>query len=373
MPVQNNRILVLSNSWIGLHSFRKEVFQAFRENGYNVYISSPLDESVQEKAAWFKSIGCKIIDTKFNRIGMNPLADFKLLQNYRNLVKKIRPIAILTYTIKPNIYGGMVAAICGIPQFANITGLGDAVENPGLLRTLTVSLYKLGLRKCKTVFFQNEANRNICVESGIVKQEITHLIPGSGVNTQHHTYQEYPEDGIIKFLYIGRMKKDKGIHEYLHTAAVIKSKYPNTEFQIVGPKEDNLDEQLDRLINSGIINYFGHQADVRPFIGAVHCTIMPSYHEGMSNVNLESSANGRPVITTNVPGCKETVDDGVTGFLVNSKDAQDLADKVEQFILLPYEQKKAMGLAARRKVEKEFDRQIVVDAYLEAVEDGIRK
>ena len=163
------------------------------------------------------------------------------------------------------------------------------------------------------------------------------------------------------------MKRDKGIQEYFHAASVIKSKYPNTEFQIVGSKEDALGEQLDKLVKSGIVNYLGSQTDVRPFIGAIHCNVMPSYHEGMSNVNLESSANGRPVITTNVAGCKETVDDGVTGFLVNVKDAQDLAAKIEQFILLPYEQKKAMGLAARKKVEKEFDRQIVVDAYLEAV------
>ena len=367
MTPNNNRILVLSNSWGGLHSFRKEVFQAFRDNGYEVYISSPLDQSVKEKAAWFENIGCHIIDIQFDRKGLNPLTDFKLMLKYRKLIKQIKPAAVLTYTIKPNIYGGMAAALCGVPQFANITGLGDAVENPGLLRTIAVTLYKIGLSKCRTIFFQNDTNLNTCVQLGIVKRKRAHLISGSGVNTEHHTYQEYPEDGTIKFLYIGRMKRDKGIQEYFYAASVIKSKYPNTEFQIVGTKEDALDEQLDELIKSGIINFLGPKVDVRPFIGDVHCTIMPSYHEGMSNVNLESSANGRPVITTDVPGCRETIDDGVTGFLVNAKDGQDLATKVEKFILLPYEQKKAMGLAARAKVEKEFDRQIVVDAYLEAV------
>lgn len=363
--MKSKGVLVLTNSISGLHSFRKEVMKALVDAGYDLYLSYPEEDA--EKSSYFKEIGCHLLLTPFNRTGMNPVKDVKLLHRYIRTIKSIKPAVVLTYTIKPNIYGGMAAALCGVHQLANITGLGDAVENPGLLRTIAVTLYKIGLSKCRAIFFQNDTNLNTCVQLGIVKRKRAHLIPGSGVNTEHHTYQEYPEDGTIKFLYIGRMKRDKGIQEYFYAASVIKSKYPNTEFQIVGTKEDALDEQLDELIKSGIINFLGPKVDVRPFIGDVHCTIMPSYHEGMSNVNLESSANGRPVITTDVPGCRETIDDGVTGFLINAKDGQDLATKVEKFILLPYEQKKAMGLAARAKVEKEFDRQIVVDAYLEAV------
>ena len=255
----------------------------------------------------------------------------------------------------------------GVSQLANVTGLGDAVENEGWMQKLTVFLYRLGLSKAKCVFFQNSTNQVFCINKRIVKKNST-LLPGSGVNLQYHTYQDFPEKGIIKFLYIGRVKRDKGCDELLEAAKKIKLEYPNVEFQIVGLIEGNYKDKLDELTKQGIINYLGSTSDVRPYIGAVHCTIMPSYHEGMSNVNLESAANGRPVITTNVPGCKETVEDGKTGYLVKPKDTLDLIAGIERFLGLSYEQKKQMGINARMKVEREFDRNIVVKAYLEWIE-----
>lgn len=368
MTPNNNRILVLSNSWGGLHSFRKEVFQAFRDNGYEVYISSPLDESVKEKAAWFENIGCRIIDIQFNRKGTNPLADIKLMLKYRKLIKQIKPVAVLTYTIKPNLYGGMACAMCGVPQIANITGLGAAVEYPGLMQKFTICLYKLGLRKTRLTFFQNDTNRQFCLSHKMVKGE-TKLIPGSGVNLTYHTFKEYPsEDGPVRFVFVSRIRREKGIDEYLAAAEALHPKYPNTEFHVVGGCEGDYNERLNSLNDKGIIVYHGQQSDVRPFFGMVNCTVHPTFYpEGMSNVLLESCAAGRAIITTDRPGCREIVDNGVNGFIVRQKDSQDTIEKVEQFILLPYEQKKAMGLAARAKVEKEFDRQIVVEAYLEAV------
>ena len=193
------------------------------------------------------------------------------------------------------------------------------------------------------------------------------MLPGSGVNLSHHFFQEYAPDGVFKFLFIARLLKDKGTDEFFEMAKTIKAKYPQTEFQILGWVEGNYKEQLDELVKEGIINYLGTTSDVRSYLTNVHCTILPSYHEGMSNVNLESAANGRPVITTDVPGCRETIDDGRTGFLVKAKDAQSLIEGVERFLALPYEQKKQMGIEARKKVEREFDRQIVVKAYLDAI------
>ena len=187
------------------------------------------------------------------------------------------------------------------------------------------------------------------------------------MNLEHHTYQDYPDDGVVKFLYIARLQKDKGTGEYFEAAKAMKAKYPLTEFQVLGWKESEYEGQLNDLVANGIINYLGTTSDVRPFLKDVHCTIMPSYHEGMSNVNLESAANGRPVITTNVPGCRETVDDGMTGILVKAKDYQSLIDGVERFLNLTDEQKKQMGVEGRKKVEREFDRQIVVKAYLDAI------
>jgi galacturonosyltransferase len=358
-------ILILSNTIVGLHSFRREVIKAIVDAGYKVIISVPDDDI---KADYFRGMGCEIIQTVFNRRGVNPLADFKLMMSYRRLIKQLKPMAVLTYTIKPNVYGGLAARICRVPQLANVTGLGDAVENGGWLQKLTIGLYKLGVGKAQRVFFQNEGNRSFCIRQGIADANSI-LLPGSGVNLEYHTFQEYPTDeGKIRFLFIGRLLKDKGTEELFATAKVIKEKYPQTEFQIVGSVDGNYQTQLDELVNTGIIKFLGSQSDVRPFIGAVECTIMPSYHEGMSNVNLESAANGRPVITTNVPGCRETIDDMWTGYLVEARNTQSLIYAVERFIALPYSQKVMMGKNAREKVEKEFDRKKVVDAYIKEIE-----
>ena len=326
------------------------------------------DADNSTKTEFFKGIGCTIINISLSRRGTNPLSDFRLMLRYMKLIKRFNPQVILTYTIKPNVYGGMAARICGVPQIANVTGLGDAVENGGWMQKLTVMLYKIGINKAAQVFFQNDGNRNFCIREGIADSRSI-VLPGSGVNLQHHIYQDYPaDDGTTRFLFIGRMLKDKGVDELFETARVIKAKYPNTEFQFVGSVDGDYQTQVDSLIEAGIISFYGSQFDVRPFIGGVHCTIMPSYHEGMSNVNLESAANGRPVITTNVPGCKETVDDNKTGFLVEARNTKSLIEAVERFIALPYEQKVLMGQEGRRKVEREFDRQIIIDAYLKTIE-----
>lgn len=357
-------ILILTNNIGGLNSFRKEVVKAICDEGYSVYISGPDNTP---KANFFREIGCEIIVTDFNRRGVNPLTDFKLMMRYRKLMKRLNPVAVLTYTIKPNIYGGMAARLCHVPQLANVTGLGDAVENGGWMQKLTVTLYKIGLGKACRVFFQNESNRSFGIRMGIA-DESSILLPGSGVNLQHHAYQEYPEDdGHIRFLYFGRLLRDKGIEELLEVAKVIKNKYPIVEFHIVGDCYDSYQKIVDDLVSNGVIFYYGSKLDVRPYIGSSHCIIMPSYHEGMSNVNLESAANGRPVITTNVPGCKEAVDDGRTGYLVEARNTNSLIDAVERFIALPYGQKKMMGQEGRKKVEREFDRQIVIDAYLKEI------
>ena len=339
--------------------------KAIVDAGYQLFISVP--DSNDERVNYFKGIGAEIIKTDFNRRGMNPLADFKLMLNYRRLIKQLKPIAVLSYTIKPNVYGGIACRLTGTPLIANVTGLGDAIENGGWLQKLTISLYKFGIGKAAKVFFQNETNKNFCVNHKIADNNAI-VLPGSGVNLEHHRYQEYAPDGVIKFLFIARLLKDKGTSEYFETAKKIKAKYPPSEFQVLGWKEGPYQKQLEELVKDGVINYLGTTSDIRPYLTNVHCTIMPSYHEGMSNVNLESAANGRPVITTNVPGCRETVEDGKTGYLVDAKNSEALIKGVERFLDLPYKQKVAMGKMARKKVEREFDRNIVVKAYLNAIE-----
>ena len=337
--------------------------KAIVDAGYEVYISEPDDD---ERVRYFEEIGCHIIKAEFDRRGKNPMKDLKLMMMYRKMIKHLKPKAVLTYTIKPNVYGGIACRLTGTPQIANVTGLGDALENGGWLQKLTIAMYRFGIGKAKQVFFQNVTNRDFCMKHGIADENAV-VLPGSGVNLEHHSYQDYPADGVIKFLFIARLLKDKGTDEFFGMAQAIKAKYPNTEFQILGWVEGDYQEKLDELVSRGIVRHLGSTSDVRPYLTGVHCTVMPSYHEGMSNVNLESAANGRPVITTDVPGCRETVDDGVSGLLVKAKDASSLVNGVGKFLALTYEQKKHMGIAGRKKVEREFDRNIVVKEYLKVI------
>jgi galacturonosyltransferase len=356
------RILILANLGMGLYKFRKELLEELIKLNNEVYVSIPNDEYVP----LLEKIGCKYIETNLSRRGTNPVADLKLLLKYSQIIKKIEPDIVLTYTIKPNIYGGIVCRMLGVPYIVNITGLGSAVEHNGYLQKLTLLLYKLALKRAKCVFFQNIENSNFL--NSKIKIGHQRLIPGSGVNLEQFALLDYPPDGVINFLFISRIMKEKGIEQYLEAAKFIKKKYPNTRFHVVGFCEETYEAQLTELQKQGIIEYHGVQNDVRKFHKISHCTIHPSYYpEGMSNVLLESAACGRPVITTDRSGCKEIVDDGINGFLIKQKNTEDLIHKIEKFLKLSNEERKIMGLRGRSKVEKEFDRQIVLRAYMEEI------
>ena len=357
------KILILTNIYNGQNNFRKEIIDALIKEGHEVVLSAP----VQKETAKDEFVTFRIIDTPFNRHGVNPLKDIRLTIKYIKLFRRERPDVVLTFTIKPNVYGGVACNLCHISQLANITGLGLAVERKGWLQKVAIMLYRIGLMKSHTVFFQNMSNMHFCEERGIGKRRKI-LLPGSGVNLNHFSLQGYPPESPLKFIFLGRVMREKGIDEYISAARIIKKRHPDTVFHIVGACEP---EYADRISSeqNGLIVYHVRQADVRPFISMCHCMIHPSYYpEGMSNVLLESCATGRPIITTDRPGCKEIVEDGVNGFVIKLKDVDDLVRKIEQFIALPYEQKREMGLAARRKVEREFDRQIVVREYLTTIE-----
>lgn len=358
-------ILILANSIVGLFSFRKEVVQALIDEGHKVYISIPRGEEVKEQ--YFIDKGCSLLYQHIDRRGINPFQDFKLLYNYYKTIKRIKPVVVLTYTIKPNIYGGIASRINNVPQLANITGLGSSINGTGWLARFSLILYKLGLSKARTIFYQNEMIKIFCNKNHIGKKGV--LLPGSGVNLEWHGFHPYPSnDSIITFLFIGRVMKDKGIDEFLSMVKYIRSRYDNVEFQILGGCEENYQLTLSQLQNDGLIKWHGSVSDIRPYIKSAHCTILPSYHEGMANVLLETCAAGRPIIASNINGCKEAIDDGVNGFLCEVRNAESLMGKVEEFLHLSHNKKEKMGLAARKKVEKEFDRQIVVNKYLQEIE-----
>ena len=355
------KILFLVNHDVVIYNFRYELVEALRNEGHEVIISSPYGERIGD----LKSIGCRYIETNVSRHGTNPIKDFSLFLTYLKILKKEKPDIVFSYTIKPNIYGGMACELMGIPYVANITGLGSAVENGGIMQMFTVFLYKLAFAKVQKVFFQNTENRQFFIDKKIALKKHG-LLPGSGVNLEKFSYMEYHESDKTEFAFISRIMKEKGADQYLEAAARIKEKYPNTVFHVCGFCEEAYEERLTQLQEKGIVVYHGMVRDVRNVIKDMHCIIHPTYYpEGLSNVLLEASACGRPIITTNRSGCREVIDDGINGFIIEQKNAKDLTEKIERFLALSYEEKKEMGIAGRKKVEKEFDRQIVVDKYME--------
>lgn len=359
------KILILCNSCIGLYKFRKELLMELKNNQYDIYVSTPFDNL--EIIRLLKEMKVQLIETKIDRRGMNPLKDIVLLFNYLVVFFKVKPNIILTYTIKPNLYGGVIARFLNIPYIMNITGLGTAIEIKSNLQKILLFLYKIVTKKCSMIFFQNKNNQDFFLQNIFPKNY--KLIPGSGVNLQEYKLEEYPDDKIVKFLFVARIMKEKGIEFYLEVAKKIKIKYPNTEFHICGFCEENYKEIIAELVNKKIVIYHGQINNMKGIYKKIHCIIHPTYYpEGISNVLLEASATGRGVITTNRPGCREVVDDNITGFLIREKDIDDLYKKVEKFIQLNYEEKKKIGLQARKKVENEFNRDIVVEIYIKVLE-----
>lgn len=368
------KILILANNDVGLYRFRKELIEELIHPGSyivnrkaepcKVFVSLPNGEFVSE----LKKMGCEFINTSIDRRGMNPITDLRLLNHYRRIVSHIKPDILLTYTIKPNIYGGIISRFTGIPYISNITGLGTSIESKKITSKLILGMYKFGIHKANTVFFQNIANKWLFEKKGLVGDQ-GYLIPGSGVNLSEHCFEQYPDEyEKIKFLFVGRIMKDKGIKEYLDCAENIKKMYPNTVFSIIGPYDENKHKaRIDTLERQGVIKYYGSQDNVHYFIKKHHAIVLPSYHEGLSNVLLESSATGRPVLATNVSGCMETFDDGITGIGFPPQDSNALIVAVQTFLQIPYEDKKNMGIMARKKMEKEFDKKIVIKAYLSAI------
>lgn len=352
------KILILANNDIGLYKFRKELIEELLKDN-KVFISLPNGEFVKELV----NMGCEFIETNISRRGTNPITDLRLMFEYKKILNRVKPDVVLSYTIKPNVYGGMMCRLTKISYIANITGLGTAVENGGVLQSITIFLYKLALKNASCVFFQNKENAEFINSKGIIKGN-QKIIPGSGVNLDHYEVLDYPDDNVINFLFISRVMKQKGIDQYLDAAEYIRKKYTNIQFHILGFCEESYEEKLKTMHDEGIIQYHGMQSDVRKFHKISHCTIHPTYYpEGMSNVLLESAACGRPIITTNRSGCREIVDDGINGYVIEQQNSQDLIEKIEKFLALTSEEKSQMGLAGRAKVEREFDRQIVINSY----------
>lgn len=362
--MKNRKVLILANLDVGLYKFRKALIKELLDQGNEVFISLPKGLLVQN----LQEMGCHFLETEVDRRGMNPVTDLQLMIKYFNLFKKVCPDLVITYTIKPNIYGGIAARILRIPYAVNITGLGTAFQEDNLMKKLVVFLYRRGCGRAKTVFFENQENQEVFLENNIIKKKQACLLPGAGIDLQEYKFADYPESiKKVRFLFIGRIMREKGIEELFKAAKNLKKIYPEVSFDIVGPMEDDYKNRIQSLVKNGIIHYYGYQEDVKPMIRESHCFVLPSYHEGMANTLLEAGAMGRPLITSRIHGCMEAVEEGKNGWLVNVKDARELEQQMKKFVELPWEEKKKMGQASRKIMEEKFKKEIVVEKTMEGL------
>ena len=351
------KIMIITNHSYMFYQFRRELVQRLLRD-HEVVLAMPFVGHEED----FAAMGCKCIETKLERRGMNPVRDLQLVKTYWQLLRQEKPDKVITYSIKPNVYAGTLCGLMKIPYYVNVQGLGTAFQSRKMAAVATV-LYKMGLHKVQAVFFENQGNADEFVNRGIVKRDKIKLLNGAGVNLAHYTYQEYPQEREqVHFLYLGRIMKEKGMDELFYAIKKLHEKYGNrVVLDLVGFYEDEYKEQVQELSEQGIVDFHGFQSETRPYYGQTDCVVLASYHEGMSNVLLEAAAIGRPIITSDIYGCREAADDGETGFLCRVKDRESLLEQMEKFLCLSHDKRREMGLKGRQKMEQEFEKSKVVE------------
>jgi glycosyltransferase involved in cell wall biosynthesis len=370
--VKAKLMISINSSW-NFINFRAGLVKSFVDQGYEVVAVAPHDEY----ASRLSTLGCRYIPLSMDNKGTHPGRDFVLLWRFFHLLRKERPNVFLGYTVKPNIYGSLAAHALRIPVVNNIAGLGAVFIKQNMLTRLVKNLYLRALSRSEKVFFQNEDDRRLFTEGGLVRAEVTDRLPGSGIDLTRFAPVPLPDSSELKglrFLLIARMLWDKGVGEYVEAARRVRQRHPDAEFCLLGfldvqnPTAITRD-QMDQWVAGGAVRYLGTADDVRPHIAEADCMVLPSYYrEGVPRTLLEAAAMGRPIVTTDAVGCREVVNDGVNGYLCKPRDAEDLAAKMEQMIGLSQEERSRMGQMGREKMEREFDERIVVRKYLEIVE-----
>lgn len=358
------KIFIITNHSYMLYRFRKELIQELMLK-HEVVLSMPFVGHEDD----FQAMGLRCINTEVDRRGINPKTDLNLFHTYRRLLKVEQPDLVITYSIKPNIYAGLACSLAGIPFCANVQGLGTAFQRKGLVQFVTI-LYKTALRKAKTVFFENKGNAQEFLDRKIIPSEKVTVLAGAGINLEEYPCQPYPENDAVHFLYLGRIMKEKGINELFAAMRRLHDELGDqVVMDLVGFFDDDYEAEVNQLVADGIAVFHGFQSEPRPYYAAADCIVLPSYHEGMSNVLLEAAATGRPVITSDIHGCKEAVNDGETGLLCRVKDADDLYEKMRQMTQTTREKRDAMGKAARVKMEQEFEKSLIVENTTRAILD----
>lgn len=366
-----DKVALIANTAWYIYNFRRGLIKELQQQGYSVVAIAPTDECAEKLAA----IGTKFLPLPIDNKGTNPLKDLWFAFALRRLLRQERPRCVLTFTVKPNVFGAFAARSLGIPVIANISGLGTVFIKRNWVTVVVWSLYRGALGLASKVFFQNPDDLELFVRSRLVDSSKTKLLPGSGVDVQWFS-PPAPSDlphGSFRFLLLGRLLWDKGVGEFVDAAAQLRSKFPHCEFVLMGfTGTDNATaiprSKIEHWRKSGLMTYVPPAVDVRDQMAQAHCVVLPSYREGTPKALLEAASMAKPIITTDVPGCRQVVEDGTTGFLARVRDATDLAEKMERMVQLPESERKAMGLRGREKMIREFDERIVIREYLSAVD-----
>lgn len=344
------------------------LLKAIQDAGHQVIAIAPKDDySIQLEKAGFV-----YFPISMENKGANPIKDFFLIQEFKRIYKEIQPDVILQYTIKPNIYGTLAAKSLRIPVINNVSGLGTVFIHNNLVSKIAKSLYKYAFRYPTKVFFQNNDDLSLFVENQLVKVEKTGLLAGSGINLNKFTQQPYPLKKEFTFLLVARLLYDKGIREYIEAIRILRMKGNQSIFQLCGffDLASNLGvtkKEVREWENEGIIEYIGKTDDIQETMKEIHCVVLPSYREGTPKTLIEAASLGKPIVTTNVPGCKEVVIDGQNGFLCEVKNGKDLAKKMDKISELSKEEWNKMANQSRKLAETKFDEKFVIKKYLEVI------
>jgi len=371
---RKKKILICANTVWNLVNFRSGLILKLIEYGFDIIAVAPEDGYCER----LERLGCRYVHLAMDNQGTHPVRDFQLILGFLKLFFKERPDIVLAYTVKPNVYASLAAQIIGVPVINNISGLGTAFIRGGWMAALVSLLYRVGLSRSECVFFQNEDDRTLFLGKGLVKRLQTDLLPGSGVDLEYYDAKRYGtverSGNHIVFVMVARLLWDKGVREYVEAARIVKKQHPEVRFHLLGfldvenqtavPRED-----VEAWVREGIIEYLGTSDDVRPFLAAADCVVLPSYREGTPRSLLEAAAMAKPLIATDVPGCREVVTDGVNGYLCAVRNSNYLADKMLKLIAMPSELRLQMGCQSRNIAETRFDEQIVIRKYLKVVDD----
>jgi glycosyltransferase involved in cell wall biosynthesis len=368
VPTANRKVVVAANSSWNILNFRTGLIRGLTAAGYEPVVIAPYGSTSEARR---RGLDVEWIAVDLERSGLNPFSDLALILKYRKILSRLEPAAFLGFTIKPNIYGSIAARSLGIPTIANISGLGTAFIRQGPLLAVVSMLYRFALKRAGTVFFQNPDDRALFVDRRLVQQDQAKLLPGSGVDLQQFARAALPQ-GPVTFLFIGRILGDKGVRELAEAARCLSREHLDIRVHLLGPTDEGNRTSIPRAeleswVGDGVIEYLGAADDVRPFIAKATAVVLPSYREGLPRSLLEAGAMGRPLIATDVPGCRDVVDDGVNGFLCAVRDPASLEQCMRRFAALTVEERAAMGSQSRRKIETKFSEELVIGAYLDAL------